>query len=68
MRSSVSFQVDIFVLATKDYDTFILMVHTHLVPKIMHQNLSVILRQFIYGKNSFIVLIPDCSFCSISCK
>ena len=24
----------------------------------MHQNLAVILRQFIYGKNSFIVLIP----------
>ena len=30
---------------------------THLVSKIMHQNLAVTL-QFYYGKNSFIVLIP----------
>ena len=29
---------------------------THLVSKIMHQNLAVILWQFNYGKNSFIVL------------
>ena len=31
---------------------------THLVPKIMHQNLAVILQQFNYGKNIFIVLVP----------
>ena len=31
----------------------------HLVPKIMLQNLAVILRQFNYGKNSFTVLVPD---------
>ena len=31
---------------------------THLVPKIMHQNLAVILWQFNYGKSSFMVLIP----------
>ena len=28
------------------------------MPKIMHQNLAVILRQFNYSKNSFIVLVP----------
>ena len=33
-------------------------IETHLVPKIMHQNLAVILHQFNYGKNSFIVLVP----------
>ena len=27
---------------------------THLVSKIMHQNLAIILQQFNYGKNSFI--------------
>ena len=32
---------------------------THLVSKIMHQNIAVILRQFNYGKISFIVLDPD---------
>ena len=32
---------------------------THLVPKIMHQNLAITLQQFNYGKNSFIVLVPD---------
>ena len=31
---------------------------TYLVPKIMHQNLAIILRQFNYSKNSFIVLVP----------
>ena len=31
---------------------------THWASHTMHQNLAVILRQFIYGKNSFIVLIP----------
>ena len=31
---------------------------THLESKIMDKNLAVILRQFNYGKNSFIVLIP----------
>ena len=31
---------------------------THLVPKIMHQNLTIILQQFNYSKNSFIVLVP----------
>ena len=28
----------------------------------MHQNLAVILRQFNYGKNSFVVLIPGCPY------
>ena len=32
---------------------------THLVPKITHKNLGVILRLFNYGKNSFIVLDPE---------
>ena len=32
---------------------------THLVPKIVHQNLAVILWQFNYSENSFIVLVPD---------
>ena len=32
---------------------------THLVPKLMLQNLAIILRHFNYGKNSFIVLVPD---------
>ena len=32
---------------------------THLVPKIMHQNLAFILRQFNDSQNSFIVLVPD---------
>ena len=59
----MSFQVDIFVLATKDYSTFILMVQilqmpSHLVPKIMHQHFAVILRQFNYGKNSLIAFVP----------
>ena len=31
---------------------------THLVSKLMHQNLAVIIWQFNYGKNSFIVLVP----------
>ena len=31
---------------------------THLVPKIMHQNLAVILWQFYLGQNGFIVLVP----------
>ena len=35
-----------------------LQMQTHLVSKIMHQNLVIILRQFSYGKNSFIVLVP----------
>ena len=30
---------------------------THLMSKIMHQNLAVILWQFNYGKNSFIILV-----------
>ena len=30
---------------------------THLVPKIMHQNFAVILQQFNFSKNSFIVLV-----------
>ena len=59
----MSFQVDIFGLATKDWDTFILMVQIYsckpiLCLKIMHQNLAVILRQFNYSKISFIVLVP----------
>ena len=29
---------------------------TNLVSEIIHQNIAVILRQFNYGKNSFIVL------------
>ena len=32
---------------------------THLVPKIMHQNLAIILQHFNYANNSFIVLVPD---------
>ena len=35
-----------------------LQMQTHLVPKKMHQNLAVILQQFNYGKNIFIVLVP----------
>ena len=35
-----------------------LQMQTHLVSKIMHQNLAVILQQFKYSKNSFIVLVP----------
>ena len=35
---------------------------THLVSKIMHQNLAIILRQFNYSKNSFIVLVPGLLF------
>ena len=31
---------------------------THLVSKIMHQNLAIILQQFNFSKNSFIVLVP----------
>ena len=31
---------------------------THLVSKIMHQNLAINLWQFNYGKNSFAVLVP----------
>ena len=42
VRCSVSFQVVIFVLATKDLDTSIFMVNVqmqiNLVAKIMHQN------------------------------
>ena len=53
VRCSVSIQVDIFVLATKD-----LQMQTHLVPKIMHQNFAIILRQFNYSKNSFIIMVP----------
>ena len=37
-----------------------LQTQTHLVSKIIHQNLVIILWQFNYGKNSFIVLVdPD---------
>ena len=32
---------------------------THLVSKIMHQNLAVILRQLNFSKISFIVLVPE---------
>ena len=32
---------------------------SHLAFKKVHQNLAVILCQFSYGKNSFIVLVPD---------
>ena len=32
---------------------------THLVSKIMHQNIAVILWQHNYSKNSFAVLVPD---------
>ena len=35
-----------------------LQMQTHLVPKIMHQNLAINLWQFNYSKNSFIVLVP----------
>ena len=35
---------------------------THLVSKIMHQNLAVILCQYNYSKNSFIVLIQSNNF------
>ena len=35
-----------------------LQIQTHLVSKIMHQNLAIILWQFNYGKNSFIALLP----------
>ena len=31
---------------------------THLVSKIMHQNVAVILQQFNYGKYSFAALVP----------
>ena len=31
---------------------------THLVPKITHQNIALIVQLFNYGKNSFIVLVP----------
>ena len=34
------------------------MLTRHLVPKIMHQNLAIILWQFCNSKNSFIVLTP----------
>ena len=40
----MSFQVDIFVLATKDWDTFILCVIIYSVPTIMHQNLFVVIE------------------------
>ena len=53
VRCSVSFQVDIFVLDGEN-----LQMQTHLVPKLMLQNLAIILRHFNYGKNSFIVLVP----------
>ena len=33
---------------------------THLMSKIMHQNLAVILRQFNYSNISFILLVPEC--------
>ena len=49
----MSFQVDIFVLDGEN-----LQMQTHLVPKLMLQNLAIILRHFNYGKNSFIVLVP----------
>ena len=35
-----------------------LQMQTHLVSKIMHQNLAIILRQLNYGKQSFIILVP----------
>ena len=40
-----------------------LQMQTHLVSKIMHQNLAVILRQLNYSNNSFIVLIPGENIC-----
>ena len=35
----------------------------HFVPKILHQNLALILWQLIYGKLSFIVLVPGTCIC-----
>ena len=35
-----------------------LQMQTHLVCKMMHQNLAAILQQFNYGKNSLKVLVP----------
>ena len=35
---------------------------THKEPKIMNQILGIILQQFNYGKNSFIVLVPVSEF------
>ena len=39
-----------------------LQIQTHLVPKIMHQNIAIILQQFNYSKNLFIVLVPGAGF------
>ena len=58
VKCSISFQVDIFLLATKDQDTIIMMVQNY---RCKHQHLSIILRQFNYGKNSFIELVPACA-------
>ena len=33
---------------------------THLMSKIMHQNIAIILWQFNYSKNCFLVLAPEC--------
>ena len=40
-----------------------LQVYAHLVPKIMHQNIVIILRQFIYGKKLFYSIGPRTSSC-----
>ena len=45
-----------------------LQMQTHLVSKIMHQNLAVILWQFNYSKNSFIVFYPRWFNCAFSYK
>ena len=62
----MSFQVDIPICACFlglghfHLEGANLQIQTHLEPKIMHQNLAIILQHFNYSKNSFIALLPEC--------
>ena len=53
VRCSVSFQVDIFVLANKDY------VQIYRCKPIKCLNLAIIFWQFTHCKKSFAVLVPE---------
>ena len=63
VKCSVSFHVDIFVLATKDYNTFIFMVKIYSCKPIRAKNnaskLDEFLQQLYYSQIGFIVLVPD---------
>ena len=49
----------LYVLGYFHLDGTNLQLQTHFVPKIRCHNLAVILRQFNYGNNSFIVLVLE---------